>query len=455
MKFVLPSAVSSLARWLLVPIAAAFLSACGSDDHPVPAKDVVQTAADNGSFATLTAAIKAANLETTLKGPGPFTVFAPNDAAFAKIPKAQLDALIANPAELAKVLTYHVVPGKVLKADVKPGLVKTVQGQDVLLSADGANLKINGVNIIATDVIASNGVIHVIDTVLTVPTNIVGVASASASPTFKTLLAAATNAGLADTLSTGGPFTVFAPTDEAFTALLGELGLTADALLANTTLLKAVLQYHVVSGKVLKAQIPLGKTITPLASGVFKIDTAGTDVVVTDGRNRSSKIIATDLLASNGIIHVIDKVLLPADKDIVQTASANSSFSTLVAAVQAAGLVDTLKGAGPFTVFAPTNAAFDALLAELGVTLDQLVANKTLLTSVLTYHVVPGRVLKAEVPAGQPIATVQKETFTVNGPSDKLVITDQRGRTANITATDIFASNGVIHVIDRVILPKP
>lgn len=116
----------------------------------------------------------------------------------------------------------------------------------------------------------------------------------------------------------------------------------------------------------------------------------------------------------------------------------------------AAGLVDPLKSSGPFTVFAPTNAAFAALLAELGVTKQALLANTALFTAVLTYHVVPGRVLKADVPINTPIRTVQGQTFSIDAT---LKITDQRSRMANIVATDVFTSNGVIHVIDKMILP--
>ena len=171
-----------------------------------------------------------------------------------------------------------------------------------------------------------------------------------------------------------------------------------------------------------------------MQGGVFKIETAG-GLKITDGRNRVANITATDVAASNGVIHVIDKVILPADKDIVATAQSLPDFSILVEAVVAAGLVSTLQGAGPFTVFAPTNAAFAALLTELGVSKDALLANKPLLTKVLTYHVVPGRVLKADVPVGPAIATVQGETFTVNS---SLKITDRRGRLAGIAATDVF-----------------
>jgi uncharacterized surface protein with fasciclin (FAS1) repeats len=283
------------------------------------------------------------------------------------------------------------------------------------------------------------------------PVNIVETAKADAQ--FSILVEAVVAADLATTLSGTGPFTVFAPTNDAFAALLTELGVTKAQLLADKALLTSVLTYHVLPAKVLKAGVPAGKAITTVQGGVFKVDAVGADLVITDGRNRTSKITATDVPASNGVIHVVDKVLLPADKNIVETAiAAAPEFSILVEAVVAADLAGTLSGPGPFTVFAPTDAAFAALLTELGVTKAQLLADKALLTKVLTYHVVSGRVLKADVPVGAPIATVQGETFTVGAT---LAITDQRARTSNITGTDVLASNGVIHVLDKVILPKP
>lgn len=278
------------------------------------------------------------------------------------------------------------------------------------------------------------------------------VATAKSDPRFTVLVEAVTAAELGSTLTGAGPFTVFAPTNDAFTALLGELGLTKAQLLANKALLTDVLRYHVLQGRVARADVPAGRPITPLSGGIFKVDAVGSGLVITDGRNRTSTIVQTDVVASNGLIHAIDKVLLPADKTIVQTAVANPAFSILVEAVTAANLAGTLSGTGPFTVFAPTNDAFTALLAELGVTKQQLLADTALLTKVLTYHVVPSRVLKAQVPVGTPIATVAGDTFTVDA---SLSITDQRRRVARITATDVLASNGVIHVIDRVILPRP
>lgn len=269
---------------------------------------------------------------------------------------------------------------------------------------------------------------------------------------FGTLNQALVNTGLRATLLGSGSFTVFAPTDDAFNALATELGITRAQLLADTPLLTSVLQYHVLSTRVPRASVPLGKAISPLAGGIFKVDSVSGALVITDGRNRTSRITQTDVGATNGIIHVVDRVLLPANRNIVQTAQALPQFSILVEAVVAANLQGALSGTGPLTVFAPTNDAFAALLAELGVTKAQLLANTPLLTKVLTYHVLPARVLKADIVPGTPVTTLQGETFTV---TPALAITDQRGRSAAITGTDVLASNGVVHVIDRVILPRP
>ncbi|MFP5461259.1 MAG: fasciclin domain-containing protein [Gammaproteobacteria bacterium] len=279
--------------------------------------------------------------------------------------------------------------------------------------------------------------------------NIVEIAQNDAR--FSILAEAVVAAGLADTLSNDGPFTVFAPTNDAFAALLGELGVTKDQLLADKALLTQVLTYHVLRGAVTRDAVPAGKALATVQGDIFKIDASGSDLVITDGRNRTSKIIVTDLEASNGVVHAIDRVILPANRNIVETALGLPDFSILVEAVVAADLQGALSGTGPFTVFAPTNAAFAALLGELGVTKDQLLANKPLLTQVLTYHVLGSRVLKAEVPVGTPVATLQGQTLTV---TPALAIQDQRGRSANIVATDVLASNGVIHVIDKVILPQ-
>ncbi len=290
------------------------------------------------------------------------------------------------------------------------------------------------------------------------------VATAQATPSLSTLVAAvefASNDGdLVDLLAQPGDLTVFAPSNAAFDALAveltGDAGATGADLLtaANKPLLRQVLIYHVLPSRVTAAAIPFGMPITSAEGSIFKIE-PGTPPVITDGRNRTAQITAVDVAASNGVIHLIDRVILPADRDIVATAQALAAgnpgeFTVLVEAVVAADLAGTLAGPGPFTVFAPTDAALAALLAELNVTKAQLLADTALLTRVLTYHVVPSRVLAAQVPVDTAITTVESGTFTVDGD---LRITDERGRAAGIVGTDVFATNGVIHAIDRVILP--
>ena len=268
-------------------------------------------------------------------------------------------------------------------------------------------------------------------------------------PEYSLLVEAVQAAGLVDTLKGRGPFTVFAPNNVAFGNALTELGLTKTQLFDNKPLLTAVLTYHVLAARVPAADIPFGRAITTVETGIFKIDNVG-GPVITDERNRTANITVTNLYASNGVIHGIDKVILPGDKDIVATAQSIPDFSILVEAVVAADLVSTLQGAGPFTVFAPTNAAFAAALSELDVSKDDLFANTELLTQILTYHVVPARVLKAEVPLNTNITTVEGTAFQVNS---SLQIVDVANRLPNIVTTDVLTSNGVIHVIDRVILP--
>lgn len=268
-------------------------------------KDIVDTAVGAGQFKTLVAAVKAAGLVETLKGKGPFTVFAPTDEAFAKLPKGTVATLLKpeNKAKLAAILTYHVVPGKVMAKDVvKLSKAKTVQGSAVGIRVKGGKVYIDNAQVVAPDVEASNGVVHVIDNVI-LPKDVVDTAVGAGS--FKTLVAAVKAAGLVDTLKGNGPFTVFAPTDEAF-AKLPE-GTVATLLKPeNKAKLVAILTYHVVPGKVMaKDVVKLSKAKTVQGSEV--------DVRVEDGKVYidNAQVIAPDVGAANGVIHVIDSVILP------------------------------------------------------------------------------------------------------------------------------------------------
>jgi uncharacterized surface protein with fasciclin (FAS1) repeats len=279
------------------------------------AKDIVDTAVADGRFTTLVAAVQAAGLVDTLKSEGPFTVFAPTDDAFAKLPAGTLDELLKpeNKQKLTDILLYHVVAGKVMAADVTAlTSAKTVLGKDVAIKVDMGNVYINDSKVIIADIETSNGVIHVIDSVLLPPAEdammekntIVDIAVADGR--FKTLVAALGAAGLVETLSGEGPFTVFAPTDDAFAALPAG---TVESLLLpeNKQKLTDILLYHVVSGKVMAADV-VGLTSAPTVLG------KDLTIKVQDGKvflNDTVQVIITDIEASNGVIHVIDAVLLP------------------------------------------------------------------------------------------------------------------------------------------------
>jgi transforming growth factor-beta-induced protein len=273
--------------------------------------------------------------------------------------------------------------------------------------------------------------------------------TAVADGRFTTLAAALEAAGLVETLKGEGPFTVFAPTDDAFAALPAG---TLDELLKpeNKQQLTDILTYHVVSGKVMAADVSgLTSATTVLGKDVaIKVDMG--NVYIND-----AKVIITDIETSNGVIHVIDAVILPPSDEaaaesntIVDVAVADGRFTTLVAAVEAAGLVETLSGEGPFTVFAPTDDAFGALPAG---TLDSLLLpeNKQQLTDILTYHVVSGKVMAADVVTLTSAPTVLGKDITITVKDGKVYLND----TVQVIITDVEASNGVIHVIDAVLLP--
>jgi transforming growth factor-beta-induced protein len=272
------------------------------------------------------------------------------------------------------------------------------------------------------------------------------VETATSDAQFSILVDALVRANLVDALNGAGPFTVFAPTNQAFEQLFAELGVSSINEVPME-ILTPVLLYHVVSAKATSADLSTGyiNTISNATQDglgiVAYISTEGGVMI-----NNSVKVTTADIMATNGVIHVIDKVMLP--PTVVDIAIANSAFSILVEAVVKAGLVDALKAAGPFTVFAPTNDAFEALFATLGVGgVADLTAEQ--LTPILLYHVVPDNVISTEVSTGM-VPTLNTEAMIDITVDNMGVMLDN---SAKVTAVDIQANNGVIHVIDKVILP--
>jgi transforming growth factor-beta-induced protein len=267
--------------------------------------------------------------------------------------------------------------------------------------------------------------------------------TAIAAGNFSILVQALQKAELVDALKGNGPFTVFAPTDDAFADLLSELGITAAELLDNPAL-SDILLYHVVAGKIMSTDLVNGMQAETLNGQELEISLNPVKI-------NSSNVVAADIEATNGVIHVIDKVLLPPAtleeaKDIPETAIDAGSFTILVQALIKADLVDALKGDGPFTVFAPTDDAFAALLRELGISAAELLDSPQL-SDILLYHVVSGKIMSTDLSDGL-------EATALNGGKLKISLNPVMVNHSNVVAADIETSNGVIHVIDKVLLPQ-
>merc|ERR1712195_356423 len=353
-----------------------------------------------------------------------------------------------NKETLAKVLTYHVVAGAVLSKDLTNNeIIKTVEGENVTAHVTAAGVKINDATVKTADVIASNGVIHIIDSVLlpagvplpAMPTkNIVELASGISD--LSTLVTALKAGELTTALSAKGPFTVFAPTNKAFLALPnGTLAHLLDP--KNIKTLQSVLEYHVIANAAVRSfDLKSTQLVKTLESQDVNITKRDGSIFV-----NNAEVITANADTTNGVVHIIDQVLIP--PSIVGVAVTQPDLSTLVTALKAGGLVDTLSGAGPFTVFAPTNEAF-AKLPPIVLQMLLEPKNTATLAKVLTYHVVAGAVLSKDLTNNEIIKTVEGENVTAHVTAAGVKINDTTVKTA-----DVIASNGVIHIIDSVLLP--
>jgi uncharacterized surface protein with fasciclin (FAS1) repeats len=320
--------MKQLLKVILVAATASIIAACGgSDDEPTPG-NLAQVASDGGFNALVAAADKAGLVPALTDETASLTVFAPTDEAFNALATslgftdagAMVEAL--DGATLAKILSYHVLPTRQDAAALVaggatqvtlytfPGTTPVTLAVSTTTGVQLTDAAYNVASVTTPDVVASNGVIHAIDRVLVPPGVLTVVQMAQTNASFSVLVEAVVTAGLADDLSTAGPFTVFAPTNDAFVAALGELGLTKDELLASPSL-GAILTYHVVSGAVKAADVvalPKPAAVPTLNGATFSV---GADLGITDGAGRIATLLATDIVGSNGVIHVIDKVLLP------------------------------------------------------------------------------------------------------------------------------------------------
>ena len=422
------------------------ITACGDDtpstpDIPDPDEDlnIVETAEEAGDFSTLLSVATDLGLADVLANEE-LTVFAPTDAAFAALPDGLLDELTDE--QLTEIILYHVLAGTVLsnQIDVQQDAT-TEQGERILLQNEAGAVTINGSSsVVQADVQASNGVIHAIDEVL-LPAEFRDpgiIEAAEAAGDFGILLDAIEDAGLTTTLQFLGPFTVFAPSDEAFNELGLEVveGLTPEQL-------TDVLTYHVLDGEVPSDALEPTQTVSALNGGDLFITAENGDVTV----NGTSSVFLADVETANGTIHAVDQVLLPdAFGSVVDNAIKRYELTTLVDLVVQQDLAGTLGDEeSEFTVFAPTNDAFEAISETLGGLDDEQVTNT------LLYHVVGAAVQAGDLEESQTVATL-------NGGEEILIEVENGVVSINGEATvqvaDVVGTNGVIHIIDAVLIPE-
>ncbi len=432
------------------------LSGCQKDDDPMPQmneKNIVEVAQDAGQFSILIEAAQTAGLADFLSTESGITVFAPTDAAFSTLlNELGLNSLNdIDPTTLENILKYHVVSGKVYSSDLSTGAVPSLNtnspdGNAVSLwIKTGNSVMVNNAGVTTANIEASNGVIHIIDKVLLPPT-VVDIATYADD--FSSLVAAVVQANLVETLTGDGPFTVFAPTNDAFAALFAALNIsTLDEVAMED--LTAILTYHVVGDNVLSTELIAGEV--PTVQGETFDVSLGNEVLL----NGTIQVVVTDVQGTNGVIHVIDAVLVPEmlqSNTIADIAAANSDFSILIDALARTNLTEAVANEDAnLTVFAPTNDAFTALLNDLGASsLDDIPVDA--LTNILLYHVIGSKALSSGLTTGYypTLASYSDNNISMYIKVDGGVYINKN---VMVTAPDIEADNGVIHVVDKVILP--
>lgn len=440
---------------LLIPLfSITMLTACSDDDNgsvvdpepePEPEPNLVDIASDDERFSTLVEIVGDLDLVETLSNEE-LTVFAPTNEAFGKISDVIPDL---TQEDLEQIVTYHLLEGTVLSGDLDSQQnVETVQGEVALVQAGASGVTINGfANVVDADIEASNGVIHAVDEVL-LPTeyrvalqgpSLVEVAEDAGN--FETLISLVDQLGLRTTLQFLGPYTAFAPNDDAFESLFENV----DPATLSDEQLSFILTYHVLFDETLSTSLEEQQTVPTVAEEPVYI-TSGDDGVFVNG---SSQVIQADITEpTNGVIHEVDEVLLPnAFLNTVQVAAKNYNFTTLVSLLsEYPNLVDAVANSD-ITVFAPTNDAFDTLFEDV----DPNDLTEEQISEVLLYHTIIG----AQVFSGD----LSEEQTAISGSEEALYITaDDEGvvvnGSSNVVMPDIASTNGVIHAVDSVLLPN-
>ncbi len=452
-----------------------------SDDYqgPIPYPTLTEAAQEAGLTTLLTAVNAVPGLANTLQSQPEITVFAPSNDAFANALTAfgasdlsDLVTKIGGAANLETVLGFHVVPAMALSKDLnEDNIFTTLSGQRLRVNVSPGIVTVtdavgNISRVLQADVRIENGVIHVIDRVLIPSIELPKptLVEAATEAGLTTLISAVTAVdGLAEQLLSAEAITVFAPTNEAFEAALEVFG--AEDLnelvvkIGGIDNLEKVLGFHVVPAVAFSSDLEATNSFTTLSGQNITVEKNGNSVSVTDALGRVAQVVAADIEISNGVVHVLNGVMLPdlMLPTIVEAAEA-AGLTTLIDAVTAANLGGALLGAEAITVFAPSNEAFGNALEAYNVSdLNQLVAKIggiENLQTVLGFHVVPAVAFSTDLAANNTFTTLAGQEITVTASSGGVTVTDALGNTANVIAADVAIENGVVHVIDGVLLPE-
>lgn len=445
-SFLSPRLVAALAVVLSLGLVGCDSSGTNGGDDGDDTPSIAQLVNSRDDLSTLGAALNAADLAETFADESDddndgddedgdsdsddetqYTVFAPNNAAFTPL---TVDDLTQNRTSLlASILQYHVVEDEVLAGDLSDGqTIETLQGDELTVSIEGGNVFINGTAVVEADLEASNGVVHIVDGVLL--QNRTATERLSVTQATQTLTDAAEAAGLAGTLNGSGPFTVFAPTEDAFGRL------TVDALLNNQSLLQSVLQYHVVPSEAFAGDLSDGQTLTTVQGDELTVSIEGEDVFI-----NGAQVIEPNQDVSNGVIHQVDAALLE-NRTAYERLSVTQATQEVTAAIDRVGLASTLNDeSATFTIFAPTD---DQVPDDLSGFSDQELEN------ILLYHVIAGAAVESgAITDGQTATTEEGSDVTFTIEDDTIRVND-----APVTRPDLGVNNGVIHQIGGLLMPS-
>ena len=453
--------ISKLLFLFIAMTSTLLLTSCDDDDDNMtePTQTIVDIAAGNTDFSILVSILQMPEFSDLLAAASDsnstLTVFAPNNTAFTNLltalGKSNLDE-VPTPL-LRQLIEYHIVGSTVLSTQLTNGPVQTLlTGESVTVDIT-SGVKINTSNVILADLVASNGVIHAIDAVLlpSFVTNALGTISDVFlfDNDYTILTEALQTAGLLDVLSTSTTdgYTLFAPSNDAFIAA----GITSlDGLDAAT--LTPILLYHVLGATVLSTELPADGVAQTLSNDENIYLGYLTSSVLVNGLTQITEV---DIERSNGVVHKINRTLVPPAPNVVDIAVALSSadnpeFTVLVSLLTSpaySGITDAIIASSDITIFAPTDAAF----AEIASVIPTL--TEAQISDILLYHAVDARVFSTGLSDGQVVGMMNMEDITVNINSGAVSLTDFTTEAANVTEVNIQGSNGVIHVIDKVLLP--